>query len=313
MGLFKKFIVVPDVNEKIAYETASRQFFIDVHALFISAGFVKSNTVGNMDFDNIKYPINSKDTSGYVYSPSYLEFDYNDEKQAILGIRIRIEFGLYKYNNNVSYSTFNIFRTTVGVIDSVTNTMINSKAFLSSYIPTHTSNNPTRFTNSFTTNIDSFIVNNGNITAFSIVPEYTQTAESIIKTHIYPIIEFVVVRVNDETINIYSTTGTNYTETTVYNNVLWKSNINQARNFFLYSNLPVYLTRGKLLTFPVYTIDEKNNILQNDSMLLCKKEAINTADQIDIIVDGTTSRKFVAMSSGNVVISGGSRLLVGVD
>src|SRR5699024_5298861 len=115
MSVLKRYIPVPFPTNQLDFDASIKKYFMDIHDMFIDSGFIKSNTTNKMNFDNITSVDINRTSAGDEISPSYIEFDYNDTMQSLLGIRIRIEFGTYRYNTNISYGLYTFFRVTVGI------------------------------------------------------------------------------------------------------------------------------------------------------------------------------------------------------
>ena len=312
MSLLKRYIPVPFPTYQLDYDASIKKYFMDIHDMFIDSGFIKSNTINNMDFDNITSVDIDRISAGNEISPSYIEFDYNDTMQSLLGIRIRIEFGTYKHSTTPSYGLYTFFRVTVGIIDEVSNTMIQSVSFVSN-VPNNMSTNKIKdYVSHYDSQLESFILSNGNITAFCFTPQYAEDASSSY-TYKSPRIEFIVNRVDDKTINVYASTDSSSNGGSIYNYVISKVESTSTRSFYMYRSLPSCMSEGKLVIFPVFENDSMLNLTQSDHIVLCKKTAVNTGDIIQLKINNTLTKNFIAMTSDSITVSGDSRLLVRVD
>lgn len=316
MSIYTKFITPPDLTGgQDVFNASLKKFFVDLDELFMAAGFLRSNTNGNIDFDNINYVTLDFTVSGFMQT-SYIEYDFNDSNQTTLPIRIRITHYLYRYSATDKYPYFNVIETSIGSIGIQTNEMRNVVKFISSDIRNYSSSSTngslgTPF--SYNSDMNSVITVKDDVVSVCIIPEYIQSALSSgpSKSHVLPFAEFIIERISPNAVNVYHAKGSDVYSGTLLHIVSYIDNNTtyDTDSYFVYNNIPTYLSEGKLISFPVFNVGATKELTQSKNLILCKKSAINASAIIDMKVDDVDA-KFVGMTAENRYISSDARLLV---
>lgn len=307
MAIFKKYILPPDLRQasQVTYNATLKTFFTDLNELMLSAGFVKSNTANNMDINNIpRFDITQ---SGTNYSPTYIEYDFNDNMQSITPIRIRIEFGTYRYSSSTTkYVPNNMIRTSVGLI-SASNELYNSAVFLTTQT-IGSAQNQDGVSFWYNSNLLSSIIVTDDTIALSIIPEFVEHTSAVAQQYTYPIIEFICERTNIDTINVYARNGA---ASYINNTEITKQSIKVSSDYYVFNNSQTnFLTSGRLITWPVYNIVNSFELTQSKNIFLAYKDAAFTGSTIEVSVDGAPDSKFLALSANNNNVTSKSRLFV---
>lgn len=102
-----------------------RDWLNAVNTAALATGLTRSTVTGQIDLNNIVYPVLTGPMNGYYYMPPLI-FDYDDG----LGdkIRVSIEVGKWRYQpsnsgSTTSYPVYSVLRVNVGRVDPSTNAM----------------------------------------------------------------------------------------------------------------------------------------------------------------------------------------------
>lgn len=322
MAIIKKYLATPNTDTQELYDPSLKQYCTDIAEMLEGAGLVKANVVGNIDLLNIDYPslANITENVDEMYSTSRMYYDLNDTSQISTPVRIMFEFGVARYAHHSDdgpyYPFYNILKTTIGHINVTNNTMYNTIVFISGCVHTHSSGLDGIVRKS-DANMESFIVYRDGFLAVCINPEYDETYDGnsniVYKS---PQSEFIIQRINDD-INVY------HSDTISWNSyATWVCTASSKleneiiTKYFLHIDLTTYLSKGRLITFPVFNYDSNGGRYEQSSdILICDKNAMTSGNVISVKVDGAElNRDFIALSSynyGAIVLT--SRMLVGID
>lgn len=313
--VYKEYIQPPQWGNDVVAQQQIPLYIKNIESFMVRAGLSKSNTLDNMDTDNITIPTTI--TTGETYIEKSLQFDLSDIGQLENPLRVKLFFGFYR--GDIPTDAGNeqpIFSCIKTVVESINNTN-NSITSVSTQISGNALQQPTSgntwFPNIYNSKAESIIINKDGFLAINLHPNYAEVGQGNTPLTDNSLMFLIIERGGGEYANVIVTNNDILTSD-FYNYKIGDTYIASIENSYThFVNTYSIYSNGMVSVFPSFVATGTNTIKQSSNVCVINADAIATGAQLEILVNDEPT-KFIAFSGkGSSFFNARGRFLVRVN